>query len=362
MLIVIPTYRRNACLHWVLQSLVQCRTDTLDEPVRVLVVNNYPPAKDEIQNIVDRFSHDGRFSWQILFRDTTLPPVENWYSSILAHAQPDEVVMINADDDLFFPWSLEERYREIRRLDAELLLAELDSSLIFSQHAQRVCHLEHFPIPETARGTRLSLEDVYDYTPQHLSNHCYRNTQAFRDSLVKAQAWCHAQDWLDFHNRTLFITLYLPYAILLSGGRVVGLPQKCVIRGRDLEEVQAAKYGVPSWNHGFIHLCALGVLDNSELKEFSQLDSVRAKYSDEFVRWFLTCLFDARVGRKRLVETLDRVHFPLARLASLKALHGANLVVRDLLRLRAWRLARASARHSVPMDQFMNRLATLAQP
>ncbi len=360
MLIVIPTYRRNACLRWVLQSLVQCRTERIDEPIRVVVVNNYPPAKAEIQSIVDRFAQHRQFSWKILFRETTLPAAENWYSSICEQAQPNEVVMINADDDLFFPWSLEDRYLEIRRLDAELLLARLDSSLIFSEQAERACHLARFPAPQPVAARQLSFQQIDDFAPQHLSNHCYRFTERFRQSLARAQEWCDAQHWLDDHNRTLFITLYLPYAMLLCQGTVAGLATPCVMRGRELEELQAAKYGVPSWNHGFIHLCALGVLDNTDLRPIRELDLVREKFSDEFVRWFLTCLVDARVGRKQLRQTLGRVRFPVSRLASWKTLHGMNLILRDLMRVRGWRLGRASRRTSMPMQVFMDRLATLA--
>lgn len=359
MLIVIPTYRRNHCLKWVLQSLVQCRTDDIPEPIRVLIVNNYPPAKEEIKVIVSEFMHEKRFLWNVLYREKTLPPVENWYSAILEWAAPDEVVIINSDDDLFLPWSLTNRFEEINSLRADILFAQLGSELYFSQDAERVYYLSELVFMKWDRAIALDLGQVFEFTPQHLSNHCYRNTELFRAGLAKSMSWCHAQDWLDFNNRTLYITLYLPYAILLLGGVVAGLRRKCIIRGRDALEIRKAKYGVPSWNHGFIHLCALGVLNNPELKDILQLDPIRSQYSDQFVRWFITCLWDSRVNRSELFETLRRIKFPISRLFSLKTLQGLELVIKDLLHLRGIRLQRACAQNSISTKSFMKRLAAL---
>lgn len=359
MLIVIPTYKRNACLRWVLQSLVQCRTKNIDEPIRVVVVNNYPPAKDEINAIVGEFSHNNRFIWDVLYREKTLPPVENWYSAIFEYALLDEVVLINSDDDLFFPWSLEVRFKEIDLTQADMLLARIDTGLYFSQQVKRVYYKCKLPIEEKQRARILTFENVYSYSPQHLSNHCYRNTKNFRDGFNKAINWCHAQDWLDFNNRTLFITLYLPYALLLSGGKVAGLNSACVLRGRDSNEIRLSKYGIPNWNHGFIHLCALGVLGNQDLKDIAELNALRNSYSDEFVRWFATCLFDHRLDRSLLWETLERVSFPVSKIFSPKVLYGITLVIKDLLRLRGLRLQHECKRNSIPTEKFIERMAVL---
>jgi hypothetical protein len=357
MLIVIPTYRRNATLKWVLQSLVQCRTESIPEPIRVLVVNNYPPGKEGITAIVSDFSHEKRFEWDILYREKTLPPVENWYSAIFVKALPNEVVFINSDDDLFFPWSLENRFAEIDRLGVEMLLAQIDSGLFFCKQATRTYYVSDSLEMAECSASLLNMRNVCSFNPQHLSNHCYRNTEEFRAGYEKAMSWCNAQDWLDYHSRTLFITLYLPYAILLSGGTVAGLRRRCIIRGRDAEEIAEARYGVPSWSHGFAVLCALGVLGNAELKDIQQLDTIRIQYREEFARWFLTCLRDPRVDRSVLFETLRRVDFPIAQLLSVKTLYGIKLILADLMRVRGVRLQRACARNSIATEVFMKQLA-----
>jgi hypothetical protein len=360
MLIVIPTYKRNTSLKRVLQSLIQCQTEGISEPIRVLVVNNYPLAKNEVREIVSEFVHERRFLWEVLYREKTLPPVENWYSPVLDRALPNEVVLLNADDDLFFPWSLENRFEEINRLDADLLHAQIDFGLFFCRQSSEVLYLSELPSTKRRSADLVDFGQVYDYSPQHLSNHCYRNTEHFRAGLARAMEWCHAQDWLDFDSRTLNIPLYLSYAILLSGGRVAGLPRKCVIRGVSAEEIRQAKYGVPNWNHGFIHICALGVLNNADLKDIHQLDAIRRQYSDQFVKWFPTYLVDSRVNRMVLLETLQRVHFPVSRLFSAKVLFGFGLITKDLLRLRGLRLKRRCKQDSIPIEAFLQRIAGLS--
>lgn len=68
MLIVIPTYRRTDSLKWVLESLVKCRTRGIGEPIRVLVVNNHPAAKNSVAAVVSEYSRHSRFDWEILAR------------------------------------------------------------------------------------------------------------------------------------------------------------------------------------------------------------------------------------------------------------------------------------------------------
>ena len=356
MLVVIPTFKRNACLRAVLQSLVQCKIDGVGETVRVVVVNNYPPAKEEIGAIVSEFLHVKRFQWDVLYREKTLPPIENWYSAIFARALPDEVVVLNGDDDLLLSWGLQERFAEIERLRADLLLAEIAGELFFCKGATRAyCTTRAIDTGED-RAVTLDMGTVHLFAPQHVSNHCFRNTATFRAAYGRAMAWCKAQEWLDENTRTLFLPLYIPFAILLCGGRVGGLRRPCFLRGRDVEEIAEARFGVPACNHGFAHLCALGVLENGDLGPISELEPLRVQYREEFARWFLTCLWDARVGRSALGETLRRTNFQTSELYSLKTLQGIGLVALELLHLKGFRLRQRCKRHSVAMDEFMRTL------
>ncbi len=334
MLVVIPTFRRNECLGWVLQSLVQCRTGVIEEVIRVLVVNNYPPAAKEVSNIVARFASHDQFSWEVLYRERTLEPVENWYSAISDNAGDDEVVFLHSDDDIFLPWSLQTRYTEIVRHQADMLLAQLGPTAFFSDGATRIsCDIP----PTAAIGAEirsLRIADVPNYAPQHISNHCYRNTSRFRMALSNAFSWCNALEWLDSNTRTLLLPLYLPLALLLTGGHVLGLTSPCTIRGQDLEEVARVQFGAPSWNPGFIHLAAWHILQNTDLGPLRDLDSLRDQYARMFTRWLFTYFFDRRVGGRKLLRSMSATGFPWSRLLSVDAAHGLRLLAGELLGIR----------------------------
>ena len=359
MLIVIPTYKRNTCLKWVLQSLVQCHTDGVYEPIRVLVVNNYPPARNEISEIVDGFKTFRKFEWDILYRKYTLPPVENWYSAILDFALPNEIVVINSDDDLFLPWSLNDKYKELNRTSADLLLAKIDGGLWFSQNAEIALYKSKLPNNNMVSATPLVMSEVFYYAPQHLSNHCYRNTQTFREALNKAFTWCHNQEWLDFNNRTLFITLYLPYSIIFLNGVVSGLDKICTLRGIDVDEIRVEKFGISSWNHGFIHLCAIDVLNNDDLIQFSELDGVRKIFNDTFTRWFCTYFSDPRVGCIKLVRTIMNSKYKITDLLSIKIFYGLYLLFKDIFKLNGYSLEKECKLNGIFTEDLLKNMQNL---
>ena len=283
MLIVIPTYKRNNCLKWVLQSLIQCRTKNIPEQIRVVVVNNYPPAASEIAEIVDHYKSDQRFCWEILYRKKSLTPADNWYSAIFEKALEDEVVFINSDDDLFTLESLEIRYQEIIRNDGDLLLCKLGPTVFFHENAERILFQNELPNTTLEVSVRLDIDTLEAYAPQHLSNHCYRNTARLKQYFNKAKGWCNELYWLDENNRTINLPLIFSFAIIISGGKVIGQPRSLILRGQEIEEVQSAPYGVPGWNHGFIHLCALIIMNNKDLVGYKGMDYWREKYHSVYV-------------------------------------------------------------------------------
>jgi glycosyltransferase involved in cell wall biosynthesis len=356
MLIVIPTYKRNDCLKWVLQSLIQCRTSNIPEQIRVVVVNNYPPAASEIAEIVDHYKRDQRFFWEILYRKKSLIPADNWYSAIFEKALEDEVVFINSDDDLFTPESLEIRYQEIIRNDGDLLLSKLGPTVFFHEKAERILVLNEQPKTTLQVSMRLEIDTLEAYDPQHLSNHCYRNTARLKQFFNKAMGWCDELYWLDENNRTIFLPLIFSFAIIISGGKVIGVPTPLIIRGQEIEEVRNAPYGVPSWNHGFIHLCALIIMNNKDLLGNKGLDNLRKNYHSTYVSWFLTYIFDRRLGWRVIIDTQRHAGFKWHSLMSMKILKGVRLIVVDWMGLRAYRVKKMVMSESVKTSTFMKKL------
>ena len=356
MLIVIPTYKRNNCLKWVLQSLIQCRTDAIPEQIRVVVVNNYPPAASDIEEIVSHYRSDQRFCWEILYRKESLHPANNWYSAIFEKALKDEIVFINSDDDLFTPESLEIRYQEIIRSDGDLLLSKLGPTIFFHENAERIL-FPHEQLKVTFQAPiKLEVDTLEAYAPQHLSNHCYRNTTKLKEFFNKAMSWCDELYWLDENNRTIFLPLIFSFAIIISGGKVIGVPIPLIIRGQEIEEIQNAPYGVPGWNHGFIHLCALIIMNNKDLVKYKGMDNWRKNYHSTYVSWFLTYIFDRRLSWGIVIETQRHAGFKWSSLMSIKILKGFKLVVVDWMHLRGYRIKQIAMRKSLKTSTFMKNL------
>lgn len=349
MLIVIPTYRRNDSVRWVLRSLIQCDTDKIPEKVRVLVVNNYPPAKNEIDKIVAEFSVNTHLDWNILCREKSLPPIENWYSAICDHAFNDEVVLLHGDDDILCPWSLEDRYAAICEKPADMLLSRSASRFIFlPDGVSGMLYPDAWPERLTPGETsEINLADIHHWGPAFIGNHCYRNTVLWRRALEVSFAWCHRQDWLDYDSRTLMLPVYLPYALKILQGRLSGLDRTNAIRGGSLTEIKDSTYGSPGWNSGFLALCAYGVFTSDPLAEITELDATRKELIMMATHWLSTMFFDPRIPAEIRRETFRRIRIPLTTESGIQLLLGTKLLLGEMLKLRGWRwnmLAKNSAR------------------
>ena len=312
LLIVIPTYRRNATLKWVLQSLVQCRTKSIREPIRVLIVNNYPSAGKEIASIVSEFISEKRFEWNIIYREKTLPPVENWYSAICENALPDEVVFLHGDDDIFCPWSLEDRYEAICSTNADVLLSKSADRILFLPDQVSALFSESMSPKRqaNARTAAIPWEDIHKWGAVFIGNNCYRYTEKWKRALSVSFDWCHQQDWLDWNTRTLMFPYYLPFAIKHLEGTLASLDQACVIRGGDFIEIRDSAYGSPGWNGGFLVLCAYGVLTTGPMADIEELEGARRELMMMAARWLPTIYFDSRIPSAMRKETFRRIGIP----------------------------------------------------
>lgn len=334
MLIVIPTHKRNHCVRWVLQSLSKNNFDGITDPIRILVVNNDPGSRLQIESIVTDFARTSTLDINILRRERTLPPVENWFSAIFDNSEEGEIVFINADDDLLYPWSISSRAKVMAQHRSDMVLGRIDHGLMFLNQAESASFPKPLSQPSSFDSQSLRLQDIWPFSAQHLSNHCYRSTPLVRRSLERALSWCHVLPWMDPYHRLLYVTLFLPMAVLLEGGKVAGLNQSVLLRGRDYEEIQSAPFGVPSWNHGYAALCALAIMRHSELSTIPELDEVRRDFESESVRWLATLPFDNRVPKKSILKTLIAAGIEGRRLFNSRLLFGVRLVLGEKLHLR----------------------------
>lgn len=337
MLIVIPTYKRNAPLRLVLQSLVQSDLALVDEPIRVLVVNNYPPAAKEIENIVNDFTVIKKFNWSILHREKTLDPIDNFYSAILANACEGETVFLHGDDDIFYPKSIGERYQALLSFSADMLISWWDSRLIFDNDNGTVLldlgvMDEHLEKKELVTKEVL-LNNLAPYSPVFISTHVYRNNAIWRGALKRAFSWCEAQTWTDSKN-TLMLPLYLPIAVILNGGVVSGMNKACVIRGGSRDELIGSKFGVTGWNSGYIALLAYQVLNNRDLANEEKLDIERVQLRKMAIQWFFTYWFDASLSKREVISSLRHAKLNIGVNDFIDLIYGLRLLVGEWFFIR----------------------------
>jgi len=355
MLVVIPTYRRIATLKWVLQSLVQCRTESIREPIRVLVVNNHPSASKEITRVVSDFTSEKRFEWSIICREKTLPPVQNWYSAICENALPDEVVFLHGDDDIFCPWSLEDRYEAICSESADVLLSKSADRILFLPDQVSAIFNENMSLKRRAdlKTAAIPWINIHEWGAVFIGNNSYRYTEKWKRALSVSFEWCHRQDWLDWNTRTLMLPFYLPFAIKQLEGTLVGLDQVCVIRGGDFIEIRDSAYGSPGWNGGFLSLCAYGVLTSAPLACFKELDAARRDLMMTAAKWLPTFYHDSRIPSGMRKETLRRIGIPHTKECALQVVMGFRLLLGEMLNLRGWKWSLQTRHHARPLQEIL---------
>lgn len=306
----------------------------------MLVVNNFPDNRDIVNNVLRQFGGDSNFTCCAIHRQVTMPGIDSWFSAVAEYANEDEVIFLLGDDDLMLPWGLRERYREIVDHQADMLLSDFADRIYFFEKGRKYWMPGSLP-QETFQD---KFARPWEFWPakhpeaSFMSNHCYRNTASFRRGLELAFAWCDSQSWLKREVRTGMLLFYLPYAITITGGKVVSLTSKCVIRGAVADEAIKSSYA-DGGNIAFYNLCAFDVLENRALPLYEErLAGVSAHFKPAVIGGFMTMLFDKKIALKTVVLTFRHAGLRLADLYCVDALRGVITVCITLLGLRGARL------------------------
>lgn len=342
MIVLIPSYKRTDILRWVIQSVVQSDTQGINERIMILVVNNYFPNKEIVDSIVAQFRFEGKFECEVIHRKETLPAVESWFSAIFSKADDDEVVALLGDDDIMLPWGLKYRYQQIMEQKADMMLSDFCQRLYFFNQGERCCtDIDMLPSPpEDKQGT------VWESLPEEypratfISNHCYRNTAKFKKGLETALAWCDAQDWVLRDFATGNLPGYLPYAIKSTGGLVISLSEKSVIRGLVADEVQFQDYA-DGGNTSFYCLLIYNTFSNPGLHDdiaaFSDICRVHLRC---FFAGIIGVLFNKKITLGMLQEAIRRSGIKVRDFLTWDLLNNYYAMFRLLPWIRGYRLKR----------------------
>ena len=231
---------------------------------------------------------------EIVFRERSLPPIENWYGAILDHARDGETVFLHGDDDLFCPGALDVRDAALRSLDADMLISSHAGSLIFAGEEKALG-----PLPKLddrgRNAVKLDLASNLIGNAPFIGNHAYRNTVKFREALDATRRTCALQEWLPEEQRELMLPFYFPIAILRMGGTVGGIDRVFEWRGHDKRELVDSPFRCAHWNNGFLYGATLDYLNLPFLKLREELDQQRELYRRQASELYLGVLADSRI-------------------------------------------------------------------
>jgi hypothetical protein len=342
MVVLIPSYKRTEILHWVIRSVVNCDIQGIDERVLILVVNNYYPNKAVVDSILAQYRFEGNLEYLVLHREKTLPAVESWFSAMFTIAQEDEVVVLLGDDDILLPWGLKNRYHQIRETQADMLLSDFYQRLYFFQGGEKCwlnCEMPKPPIPNLAAIP-------WDYLPakhpeaSFISNHCYRNTEAFCKGFETAMSWCKAQDWVPIEYATGILPFYMAYATKSSGGVVVSLHEKCVVRGSVADEAMYQDYS-DGGNMSFYSLLIYDTFSNKNLHcDVTIFDALHRVYRRAFFSGLLSILTNKRIHLSVLLKTMRHSGIQFRDFGARESLLNIQAIVRMIPGLRGYRLGK----------------------
>jgi hypothetical protein len=350
MIVLIPTYKRTQILNWVIESVVKCDIDGIDERVLIVIVNNHYPSKESVEAIVAQFDFVNNFECRCIHRENTLPMTESWFSGISEMAYEDEVVVLLGDDDIMLPWGLKNRFNQIEEQQADILLSDFYQRIYFFQDGKKYWLDDEMP--------RSPIEEVtavpWEYSqPKHqnltfMSNHCYRNTAAFRDGVSTAMSWAKAQDFAPIEYATGNLPFYLAFAIKDSGGIVVELDEKCVLRGSIADDGINNEYA-DGGNTAFYNLLVYNTFEKASQRLVTQKnkDALCSFVLSNFKSAFISILFNKNIPLRVLLKTMQQSDLRLKNLISTDFLRNYHSLLRLIPWFRGYRLKRIAKLNSL---------------
>ncbi len=356
MIVLIPSYKRTEILHWVIQSVVQCDTQGINERILILIVNNYYPNRDEIDSIVSGFRFEGNFQCEIIHREKSLLAIESWFSAMFSKAAEDEVVILLGDDDILLPWGLNSRYCEITKQKADMLISDFCQRMYFFNRGEK--YWMDFRMPAVSTGRQQTVPWVYDPN-QHarltfVSNHCYRNTIGFRKGFETALGWCKTQNWVPVEFATGNFPGYLPFAIKQSGGDVISTDEIIVIRGLIAEEAMYQEYA-DGGNTSFYCLLIFNIFNNPTLHpDLSIYDKTRHIHLRAFLSGVVGILTNNRIPKRALWDTVRRSGISIQDMLTPELLNNWVSFAKMLPGIRGYRLKQVARKgHLATTREFI---------
>lgn len=362
MIILLPSYKRTSILSLVIDSILLCETDGIEERICIVIVNNYYPNKSIIEDIVSEKSFRGQFSYKIIHREVTLPAVESWFAAIFESAAENEVVFLHGDDDLMLPWGLKNRFQAISSTNADMLISDFYQRVYFSDDGKQYALISDEPICRITDSRLTEWQFCANHHPRasFISNHCFRNTSLLKSAFETAILWSKTQDWVPYAFATGSLPLYMSFAVHHCGGKVVDLSTKCVLRGALVSETTSREYA-DGCSTAFYSLLLYQIFNSCKVHEDAYIiDSHKKIYLESIRANIISLLIDRPTSWSVIRETLDRSELDLRQIV--KPSHFIRGSVMACLKkipgMRGFRVKKAIKQNSgYLISDFMRRCA-----
>lgn len=342
MLVLLPTYKRLDSLKLVLDSILRCELPKLpnDEIARLVIINNYFPNKNKIEKLIDdiKLTNLEHTKWEIkiLTRNVTLPPVENWYSAVFEMSKVNETIFFVCDDDLLTKDSIKKRYNALIENNATMVFGKLIFGLFYLNNCKKLyLHQGKNLNKLNAKTYTLDYGDIFNWTSIHLSNHAFVFNQKFQKAYHKALSWCENQKIASEYNRKLFITYYIPLALLIEDANVIGINSYVLYRGMSISEIKNARYSIRSWNIGYAAGLAYDVLGNDDLKDNYDLNRERNHFYNTFKMWYYAIKIDPRITGLELRELETAINFNNNDISLYDIYHSITKIIKFYFKIQA---------------------------
>jgi hypothetical protein len=337
-LVIIPTYKRLDQLKWTLTSLIKNKTEKIDNNLRVLILNNSIKHRKNVENIINLVKLKNKsdclkWEWINVHRPITLDPVDNWYDGLLDYALDNEIVFFLGDDDLLTSDSLELRFNLIIKNNGDFLFSKFKAGVFYIDFDNAIYFKNKAPSTKTL--SIINYNNLLNYQPIFLTNHCFKFTQELKDCICKVRKWKNKYPEYLSRDIDLFVPLFLPLFLISENFKLLGLDHFTSYRGVDLKEIRQSKYGVRSWNPGYISFLAYNVIKDNLLIENENYRDISKSLLDCYSDYYFTYLFDNRIPkqyRKTLLVSMKLGNY-------LRMLRSFRILMTDFLKLNGFKLS-----------------------
>jgi len=356
MLVIIPTYKRLDSLYWVLYSLMNCDLPILDKKPKVAIANNFSPNENAINEIILRikseFKNSDQWKWEILNREITLPPVQNWYDTVFELAEENELVYFVGDDDPLPKKSILERYIRVTKNNDLFIFGKLHS-VFFTKKSNKILLLENPKLSTNPKTTKVDYNNFLNCTTIHISNHCFKFDERFASSYRKAMTWCSKLEYVDFNARTLFIPLFIPLAALTLNYPIVFIDNVVIFRGMSIQEIGSSKNGIANWDLGFISLAAYVIIKiTPEIEKIDLLNDLKIDLLSTYKNYYYSTRLNKKIDKVMLHKLEKEAGFDKHQLSFKNYSRNMFFILKNMFRINGITLKLKALKDAINANGF----------